>query len=399
MNRAAVSTRLRMLIALCVGIVAALPVLGAQAKVAEPTKPVKLDVPYVPTEDEVVEAMLKLAKVTSADYVFDLGCGDGRIVVAAAKKYKARAFGVDIDPQRIAESNENAKKAGVTDRVKFKLGDIMVTDVHEASVVTLFLLDSVNRKLRPRLLNQLNPGVRVVSHAFSMGDWKPEKVVRHPKAFAKVLYLWIVPARAGGTWTWKTKTAGGEVANTLKLEQEFQTVKGTLGSPGGAEVPIAEASLNGKTLRFTATPRIGGKEVKIAYQGTVEGDAIQGTQKWMTGPSAGTHPWAAKRDRVDIAGRWQIKALRHANADGTLSIQRKNGALRATYARDQARRKREAPVPDFCAWGASIRFELSSRGSSLIFCGTLAADAGEGTVSRTADGKATPWSAKRLAEK
>lgn len=150
------------------------------------------DVPYVPTSEEVVDAMLKLAKVTKGDVVYDLGCGDGRIVITAAKQYGATGKGIDINPQRIKEAKQNAAAAQVTDKVKFEEGDLFETDFSEASVVTLYLLPSVNLKLRPILLKQLKPGTRIVSHAFDMGDWKPEQKI---EVNGSTIYFWTVPAK------------------------------------------------------------------------------------------------------------------------------------------------------------------------------------------------------------
>src|SRR5262249_19152650 len=133
------------------------------------------DVPFVPTTDAAVEAMLKLADVKKSDVVYDLGCGDGRIVIAAAKKYGAHGVGIDINPERIAEAKENAKKAGVEDLVRFEENDLFEADFRPATVVTLFLLPNVNLKLRPKLMQDLKAGTRVVSNTFDMGDWKAEK--------------------------------------------------------------------------------------------------------------------------------------------------------------------------------------------------------------------------------
>jgi len=156
------------------------------------------EVPYVPTPDKVVEEMLRLVNVGKNDVVYDLGCGDGRIVITAALKYGARGVGVDIDPERIKESNENARKAGVADRVKFLQQDLFETNFSEATVVTLYLLPDVNLKLRPKLLSELKPGTRIVSHAFDMGDWKPEKVVKVPgNDRERTIYYWVVPAGGG----------------------------------------------------------------------------------------------------------------------------------------------------------------------------------------------------------
>jgi precorrin-6B methylase 2 len=159
------------------------------------------EVPYVPTTQVAVEAMLKLAGVTGDDVVYDLGCGDGRIVITAAKLYGARGVGIDIDPQRIREANENAKKAGVEQLVRFEENDLFKANIREASVVTLFLLTSVNARLRPKLLQELRSGTRVVSNTFDMGDWKPEKQFTVDTGdegyFSKKLYLWTIPPRSG----------------------------------------------------------------------------------------------------------------------------------------------------------------------------------------------------------
>lgn len=148
--------------------------------------------PYVPTPQDVVDRMLALGQVTSTDIVYDLGSGDGRIVITAAKKYGARGVGIDIDPERIAESRRNARDAGVTALVEFRRGDILQADVSKATVVTLYLVSSGNLKLRPLLTRQLPVGARVVSHAFGMGDWTPEKVERFKDAQGdeRVIYLW-----------------------------------------------------------------------------------------------------------------------------------------------------------------------------------------------------------------
>jgi len=165
---------------------------GETAALQPQTQTRQPDVVFVPTPPEVVEAMLKAAKVSKTDVVYDLGCGDGRIVIAAAKNFGARGVGIDIDPQRIAEATDNAKKEGVTSRVTFLQQDLFTADIREATVVTLYLLPSLNVKLRPRLMDQLRPGTRIVSHAFDMGDWEPEQKI---DVNGRTVYTWTIPAK------------------------------------------------------------------------------------------------------------------------------------------------------------------------------------------------------------
>jgi SAM-dependent methyltransferase len=167
---------------------------------AQSTQPPRQpEAPYVPTTEAAVEAMLKLARVTSADVVYDLGCGDGRIVVAAAKDFGARGVGIDFNPVRIGEAKENALKAGVDKLVRFEEKDFFKADIHDATVVTLFLLPDVNLRLRPKLLRELKPGTRIVSNTFDMGDWTADKeviVAGENSGLSHNLYLWIVPPRS-----------------------------------------------------------------------------------------------------------------------------------------------------------------------------------------------------------
>lgn len=161
-------------------------VLAQEKKLREP------DVIYVPTPQVVVEGMLDLAGVTAKDVVYDLGCGDGRLVVTAAKKYGARGVGIDINPERIQESNDNVRQAGVQDKVTIRNEDLFEADIKEATVVTLYLLESLNTKLRPKLWADLKPGTRIVSHTFKMGNWKPEK---ETTVDGRYLYFWRVPPK------------------------------------------------------------------------------------------------------------------------------------------------------------------------------------------------------------
>jgi SAM-dependent methyltransferase len=183
-------------------VVAALSTSILAAQSAQPRR--KPDVPYVPTTDLAVAAMLKLADVKKTDVVYDLGCGDGRIVIAAAKQLGARGVGIDINPERIREANENARKAGVEKLVRFEENDLFQADIREATVVTLFLLPHINLKLRPKLLQDLKPGTRIVSNTFDMDDWKAEKEATvgdgdtdvDYEPLSRKLFLWTIPPRA-----------------------------------------------------------------------------------------------------------------------------------------------------------------------------------------------------------
>jgi len=181
------------LLATALGLLLALTFAPGLASHTQPKRPEAAHLaPYVPTPQEVVDRMLQLGGVGKGDVVYDLGCGDGRIPITAAKRFGARGVGVDIDPQRIAEANANAKKEGVSHLVTFRLQDAMTTDVSEATVVTLYLLSASNLKLRPLLTKQLNSGARIVSHSFSMGDWQPDKVDTFvdTSRTTRTLYLW-----------------------------------------------------------------------------------------------------------------------------------------------------------------------------------------------------------------
>lgn len=215
------------------------------------------DVVWVPTPQALVQKMLDMAKVTSKDYVMDLGSGDGRTVIAAAKR-GAHATGIEYNPNMVALSKENAKKAGVADRAQFMKADLFQTDLSKATVVTMFLLPDINLKLRPKLL-KLKPGTRVVSNTFTMGDWKPDETGSPDNCDGSwcTALLWIIPAHVAGTY----KTPEGEVT----LKQQFQMLSGTLRG-NGKTVPI-EGRVHGEEIAFTA----GGKE----YHGRVKGKALE----------------------------------------------------------------------------------------------------------------------------
>jgi SAM-dependent methyltransferase len=229
------------------------------------------DVVWVPTADALVQEMLNLADVTARDVVMDLGSGDGRTVIAAARR-GATAIGVEFNPDMVALSRKNAAAQGVTARATFLEGDLFKADLTKATVITMFLLPDINLKLRPHLLD-LRPGTRVVSNTFTMGDWEPDATYRVDGApcssWCEALF-WVIPAKVGGMW----KMAQGD----LVFEQAFQKVTGTLGSQ-----PIAEGTLRGTEITFT----VGASQ----YRGRVNGNTIQGT----VATGARSSNWSATR--------------------------------------------------------------------------------------------------------
>jgi len=231
----------------------------AMAASAQP----RLDVPYVPTPQEVVDRMLQLGKVRAGEFHIDLGSGDGRIAVTSAAKHGARSLGVDLNPVRIEEARANAKKAGVSDRATFELKNLFQTDIASADIVTMYLLPSVNIDLRPKVLRDMWPGTRVVSHAFDMGDWQPD---HKESVIGRSVYLWIVPGRVEGRWM-----VEGSHKFTVTIQQKYQQITGTA-DIGGKPVPLRDASLSGAEIGFAVD--ING--LPYRFQGIISGDRIDG---------------------------------------------------------------------------------------------------------------------------
>ena len=224
---------------------------------------VQLDVPFVPTPEDAVAKMLAMADVGPQDTVIDLGSGDGRIAIAAVRDRNARqATGIDIDPERIAEARANAKRAGVQDRVRFEQQNLFETDISKATVLTMYLLPDVNLKLRPRILSELAPGTRVVSHAFTMDDWESD---RYESVNGRSLYLWIVPAQVAGTW--QVQHPDGPI--TVQISQHFQKLTATA-RRNDAPLGIRQAALRGDRLRLVLDD--GGKP--MAFLGQVRGTTL-----------------------------------------------------------------------------------------------------------------------------
>jgi SAM-dependent methyltransferase len=249
------------------------------------------DVHYEPTPQLIVEELLKMAGVNRNDVVYDLGCGDGRFVITAAKKYGARGVGIDIDPERIKESNQNARIAGVLDKVKFIEGDLFETDFREATVVALYLLPDLNMQLRPTLLKDLKPGTRVVSYEFDMYDWQPDKMGRLGR---NKYYSWVIPADVAGKWRWSFPSAKGEEQFGLSLTQKFQEIDGWITTPVQTVAPL-QAYLIGNQIGFVLRYRPSGKPVEMRFSGRVEGNTMSGIVEVNSGPFAGRHKWSAKR--------------------------------------------------------------------------------------------------------
>lgn len=246
-----------------------------------------LDVPYVPTPDNVVERMLDLTSVESSDYVIDLGSGDGRIVIAAAKR-GANGHGIDLDPERIAEARENARNAGVDNQIMFMEGDLFETDFSEASVVTMYLLPSVNKKLRPKLLNDLQPGTQVVSHSFDMGNWKADKeVVVNNNGRSHDIYYWVIPAQVEGTWSWSYNNTDFD----MTINQRYQEVSVKLTDNNDTFFDIQKAELKGKRL----TVRASNGDQTYIFSGRVEGDNIYGMMQHHNGQKKNFNQWSATK--------------------------------------------------------------------------------------------------------
>ena len=254
-------------------------------------------VPYVPTAPNVVEAMLSIANVGPRDFVVDLGSGDGRIVIAAARRHGARGLGVELDENLVARAAGKAEQAGVGDRVEFRAGNLFVTDVSRATVLTLYLFPSVNIQLRPKLFAELKPGTRVVSHDFDMELWRPDAQVTVPVpdkpygAPESQVYLWVIPANVAGSWSGSAATGSGSLEFRASLGQTFQMLSGTarLGEAAGE---IRGGSLRGDSLRFALDAEVAGRSVRYEFEGRVEGDAIAGKVKASDGTM---RDWRARR--------------------------------------------------------------------------------------------------------
>ena len=248
------------------------------------------DVPFVPTPQVVVDEMLRLAKTGPEDFVIDLGSGDGRIATTAAKKFGARAMGVELDEHLIFQSEERARQAAVEERVKFFRQDLFKTDLSQATVITMYLLPSVNRRLRPRLL-ELKPGTRIVAHDFDLDEWKPDQMT----TIRKNVFLWVVPAKVAGRWRARVPLPDGPRTIEVELNQRFQEVNG-LARIDGQVTQMWEPRLSGERLSFVLVDSADReREASLYFEGRVGLDAIEGEIHRGVGTSQTRIKWQAAK--------------------------------------------------------------------------------------------------------
>ncbi|MDH5534136.1 MAG: methyltransferase domain-containing protein, partial [Betaproteobacteria bacterium] len=230
------------------------------------------DAPFVPSPQVVVDEMLRVAGVGPQDFVVDLGSGDGRILITAATKFGARGMGVELDPNLIIQSEEAARQAGVSDRVKFVEQDLFKTDISAASVVTMYLLPGLNLRLRPRLL-ELAPGTRVVAHDFSLGEWRPDRQT----TIRKNVFLWIVPAKVAGAWRMRLEVPLGAREIEVELRQRYQEIDGIAREKGQLQQPLWEAKLAGERVSFVVVDSADRDfEASFYFEGRAAGGVMEG---------------------------------------------------------------------------------------------------------------------------
>ena len=233
------------------------------------------DVIWVPTPDEVVDRMLTMAQVKPSDYVVDLGAGDGKIAIAAAKKFGAKSLGIEYNPDMAKHAQGNAEKAGVSDKARIVQGDIFATDFKSATVLTMYLLPALNLKLRPTILT-MKPGTRVVSHSFTMDDWEPDETSNMD---GRRMFFWVVPANVQGGW--KMSIAGGDVLD-VSIDQRYQKIEGSV-QLGGVHGGLREARLSGENIAFTIVDAAGNRR---SFSGRAGGGSMEGTVRSDNGTEA-----------------------------------------------------------------------------------------------------------------
>ncbi len=253
---------------------------------AVPAATLDIPTPYVPSTNLNVDEMLRLAAVQPNDVVYDLGSGDGRIPIAAARDWGARGVGIELDGKLVLESRENAKREGVADRVTFREGDVLKAAFSDATVVTMYLLTPLVERLKPRLLAELKPGTRIVAHEYGFSDWKPDRHVQVSKNY----YLYVVPAAVGGRWQVEVQIPSGSREYELELTQRFQEVRCGARVAGGY-LPAFDARISGERIAFVLVD----ENTSYRFEGRAGANAMEGVVRWGTGPRQQESKWRATR--------------------------------------------------------------------------------------------------------
>jgi len=257
-----------------------------------------LDVPYIPTTMKVVQTLLDLGSVGPGDFLIDLGSGDGRIAITAAKEYGARGFGVDLNKGLVALSKKYAVAEGVEKNADFFVSYIFKTDIRAASVVTMYLVNEVNIQMRPKLLAELKPGSRIISHDFHLGEWRPDKMVHLDigKSYQDdtILYLWVVPARVAGWWQWRLSLSGEDHTFDLDLNQNYQNINGLVKNRD-YNLQIFDADLKGNRIQFSLYAEADERMIRQDYKGRVQGNTIVGTVQLKGAVEDAQLKWQATR--------------------------------------------------------------------------------------------------------
>ena len=258
------------------------------------------DPPYIPTPQQVVDRMLEIAEVTKDDFVIDLGCGDGRIVITAARRFGARGLGVEIRAGLVAKARALARAAGVTERTRFEMQDALTTNLAEASVLTLYLGPDLNERLMPRILGTMQPGARVVSHDFPLGVWQPDRIERFDvpeKNFGRggesVVMLWLVPARIHGRWRAQIEDAGATRTEEFSITQSYQRFEGAA-HRNARSAAFVDTRIDGARIGFGIPPDAAHPEPRY-IEARVDGEVMTGTLRTHVGGSERHLPWVAKR--------------------------------------------------------------------------------------------------------
>lgn len=355
--------------------------LAAAGSVAATTAAARPAIPYLATRHDTVRDMLWMADVGKDDVVYDLGSGDGRIVLAAVRDFGARrAVGIENDPDRVRQGRDAAQEAGLAGRVEFILGDLFATDFSRASVVTLFLGHQPNIELRPRLCGTLKPGARVLSHQYGMGEWEPDKTLsvrsvylgmwgemvnpfqdnpRVPDYSANEMHfgtsdkvmLWVVPAPVAGVWRGTIATPDGPRDYRLTLHQRLAGVTGTFELSGS---PPLTGAIHGEVWGDDVRHWNGSHgPSSLRFDGHASGDSIRGTLAMLENDRQCEHPWEGRRDKADLTGQWEWTCPT-GDRPVRLRVERRAGRLAATY----LDRDRLLPVPDFYDLGGGFYFTL-----------------------------------------